>query len=69
MTPISTSFYYSGMAQKPEHVSIKIPRRTYEAAKALAKKRGCFIGRILADAFTFYVAYNPSKPESPEKAA
>lgn len=33
-----------------EQVTVKIPRSTYLAVKAAAKKRGCFIGKVIADA-------------------
>lgn len=43
------------------NVTVKIPRNTYLAAKAAAKKRGCFIGKIISDAVTLYNATNPDK--------
>jgi hypothetical protein len=49
-------------------VTIKIPRSTYHTVKALAKKRGCFIGKIISDAVTLY--NNTNNPEqSKEQAA
>jgi hypothetical protein len=49
-------------------VSIKIPKTTYIAVKAAAGKRGCFIGKIIADAVTLY--FSTQKPdESKEQAA
>jgi hypothetical protein len=53
-----------------QQVTIKIPRNTYLAIKAMAKRRGCFIGKVIADAVTLYNSVNPSKSEpSKEQAA
>lgn len=43
------------------NVTVKIPRATYLAAKAAAKKRGCFIGKLIADAVTLYNSYQEGK--------
>lgn len=45
-------------------VTVKIPRNTYLAAKAMAKKRGCFIGRVISDAISLYSSSNPQKSEA-----
>jgi len=50
-------------------VTIKIPRSTYLAVKAMAKRRGCFIGKVIADAITLYNSANPSKPEQSQGQA
>jgi hypothetical protein len=54
-------------------VTVKIPRNTYLAIKAMAKRRGCFIGKVISDAITLFNSVNPDKPktnpESKEQAA
>lgn len=51
-------------------VTIKIPRKTYLTVKAMAKDRGCFIGKIISDAVNLLNdAHKPEQTKADSQVA